>query len=338
MWRELLIFASVFAASSAGLFIVRSVSFGLFERWTRKTGSTIDDILMLSVRRPSIFWAFAVAFYIALGVSNFHPRYVDYGQKALYAAIVLSVTIAAAGFVSMLVQRSMEASKVSVPATGLSKTIIRVLVFAVGFLVILHGLGISITPFLTALGVGGFAVALAIQDTLSNIFAGVYILVEKPFSVGDYIKLDAGEEGYVADIGWRTTRIRKLQNNFVIIPNNKLSQSIITNYNLPEMKMSLLIPVSVSYDSDPDEVERLLVEEAKKAIGDVPGLLPDQPFVRFIPGFGQSSLDFTLNCQVSEFVDQYLVQHELRKRILKRFRAGGIEMPFPVRTVYLKKE
>lgn len=128
-----------------------------------------------------------------------------------------------------------------------------------------------------------------------------------------------------------------LPNNLVVVPNAKLAQSTITNYHLPEPRMSLLIPVSVSYAADPDHVEQVLVEEAAKATAEVPGLLAEPaPFVRFIPGFGDFSLDFTLICPVASFVDQYLVQHELRKRILRRFRAEGIEIPFPIRTVELR--
>ena len=182
-------------------------------------------------------------------------------------------------------------------------------------------------------------VALALQDTLSNLFAGIHILMEKPIRVGDFIRLETGQEGYVEDITWRTTRVRVLPNNMVIIPNSKIAQSTLTNYHLPEKRMSLLIPVSVSYSSHPEKVEAILMEETMKSVGEVPGLLGDPaPFVRFIPGFGDSSLDFTLICQVGEFVDQYLVQHELRKRILRRFRAEGIEIPFPQRTVHLKGE
>jgi small-conductance mechanosensitive channel len=203
-------------------------------------------------------------------------------------------------------------------------------------------MGISVTPLITALGVGGLAVALALQDTLANLFAGIHILVEKSIRVGDFIKIETGEQGYVDDITWRTTRIRMIPNNIVVIPNNKLSQSIITNFYLPEKVMSLLIPIGVSYSSDPEHVEKVLIEEAKSAIGEVPGLLgrPEatDPFVRFMPGFGDSSLDFTLICKVAEFVDQYPVQHELRKRIFKRFKAEGIEIPFPHRTVYFREE
>jgi small-conductance mechanosensitive channel len=95
----------------------------------------------------------------------------------------------------------------------------------------------------------------------------------------------------------------------------------------------------VSYEADPDHVERVLVEEGIKAAGEVPGLLAEPaPSARFIPGFGEFSLNFSLNCHVAEFVDQYLVQHELRKRILRRFRQEGIEIPFPTRTVHIREQ
>jgi small-conductance mechanosensitive channel len=128
-----------------------------------------------------------------------------------------------------------------------------------------------------------------------------------------------------------------LQNTVVVVPNKKVAESVITNYDLPEPRVSLDIRVSVSHRSDPDHVERVLVDEATKAVGQIPGLVAEPaPFARFIPGFGESSLDFTLNCQVASFEDQYLVQHELRKRILRRLRAEGIEIPYPVRTVELR--
>jgi small-conductance mechanosensitive channel len=206
-------------------------------------------------------------------------------------------------------------------------------------LILLYHFGVSITPILTAFGVGGLAVALALQDTLSNLFAGFYISVAGQVRLGDYIKLNTSEEGYVTDISWRSTTIRALANNLIIIPNSKLAQAVVTNYYLPERRVSLGIPVSVTYDSDPDVVERVLLEEAKGAAGSVAGLLADPaPSVQLIPGFGESGLSFTVGYSVSEFADQYRVQHELRKRILKRFRAEGIQMPYPTRTVYLREQ
>jgi small-conductance mechanosensitive channel len=210
-------------------------------------------------------------------------------------------------------------------------------VWTVGLLILLDDLGVAITPILTALGVGGLAVALALQDTLSNLFAGIHILADQPIRVGDYVKLDSGIAGFVEDIGWRSTRLRLLSNNMTIVPNAILAKSAITNYCLPAPRMSLDVRVDVSYAADPDQVEKVLVEEATQAAAVVPGLLADPPpLVRFIPGFGESALQFTLSCTVATYVDQYLAQHELRKRIIRRFRTEGIEIPFPVRTVELR--
>lgn len=329
----------VFAISTSILFVVRGISFRLLHKWATRTETDLDNIIVRTLKSPALYWCIAIGLYIGVGVSDFPDKYVFYINKTIYVIIILSITIAAANLSGNIFTTYIKKTKLPLPTTGLAYGIVKGIIFILGFLIALSIIGISITPFITALGVGGLAVALALQDTLVNLFAGIHILVESSIRVGDFIKLETGQEGYVDDITWRTTRIRMLPNNMVIIPNSKLSQSIVTNYYLPEKRMSLLIPVSVSYSSDPEHVERILVEEAKNAVGKIPGLLGDpEPFVRFIPGFGESSLDFTLICQVKEFVDQYLAQHELRKRILKRFSIEGIEIPFPHRTVYLREE
>ena len=334
--QRILMPAVIFLISSAALLIVRGITFKLLMRWAKAAASQIDDLVFTSLRAPSIFWCLAIGLYIGVGVSALGEKYVFYIAKTIHVLVILSVAIAMANLSGKIFRNFVQKSNLSIPATGLANGILKGTILVIGFLIILSILGISITPLITALGVGGLAVALALQDTLANLFSGIHILVEKSVRVGDFIRLETGQEGYVDDITWRTTRIRMLPNNMVIVPNAKLAQSIVTNYYLPEQRMSLLIPISVSYEADPDRVEALLVEEATRAAAEVPGLLADPaPFVRFIPGFGESSLDFTLICQVSEFVDQYLAQHELRKRILRRFRVEGIEIPFPQRVVHV---
>ena len=225
--------------------------------------------------------------------------------------------------------------QVAAPAT----LIVRALFALVAVVIILENLGIHLTAVWTTLGVGSVAVALALQETLSNFFAGLYIMADRPIRPGDYIKLDSGQEGFVVRVGWRSTSIRMLANNLVVIPNSTLAKAVITNYSLPEDRMSYVLQVGVAYGSDPGRVEKALLEATRDAVGDrVPGLMAfPEPFVRFIPGFGDSSLDFSLIVQVEKFTDQYLVQSELRKRIVKRFEQEGIEIPFPVRTLVLDK-
>jgi small-conductance mechanosensitive channel len=321
------------------LLIIRTVLFRILRAWAEKTETQLDDIIINSTKNPSILFAAAIGIHIGLAFSGIPEKQMGYIGKILHVIIILSITVASATLAGRLFRDYIQNRNIPIPTTGLAYGILKGTIFIIGILIILTDLGISITPLITALGVGGLAVALALQDTLANLFSGVHILMEKSLRIGDFVKLETGQEGYIDDITWRTTRVRMLPNNIVVIPNSKLAQSVITNYYLPEKRLSLLISISVSYSSDPEQVERILIEEAKKGTGDIPGLLANpEPFVRFIPGFGESSLDFTLICQVAEFTDQYLAQHELRKRIFKRFKKEGIEIPFPHRTVYVREE
>ena len=338
-FKKMLIPAIIALSSISVLLVIRGISFRLLHRWAEKTKTKLDDIIIVVLKTPSVYWCVAIGLYIGIAISELPERYVFYLSRAIHVIVILSITIATANLAGKIFRNYMQKSNLPIPTTGLAYGILKGTILALGLLIILSFLGISITPLITALGVGGLAVALALQDTLANLFAGIHILVEKSIRVGDFIRLETGQEGYVEDITWRTTRVKMLPNNMVVIPNNKLAQSIVTNYYLPEKRMSLSIPVSVGYNSDIDKLERILTEEAKKAVEEISGLLGDpEPAVRFIPGFGESSLDFTLVCHVREFTDQFPVQHELRKRLFKRFKEEGIEIPFPQRTVYLRED
>ncbi len=325
---------SITAVVALGL---RALVVHALRRWWRGPGATT---LLDAVRVPSLLWCLVLGLYVAIEVAGEMarlPRRIEQDLATiLEVAVVLSVTITLAGVVGSLIGAASERRALGGPVTGLAQTAARVAIVVIGLLILLGALGIQITPLLTALGVGGLAVALALQDTLSNLFAGMHLLADRPIRVGDYVRIAENVEGFVVDVGWRSTRVRTLQNNVVIVPNSSVARSVITNYDLPESRMALLVKVSVAYGTDPDRVEALLVDETTKAVGAVPGLLAaPAPIARLIPGFGESSLDFTLACHVATFVDQYPVQHELRKRILRRLQAEGIEIPFPVRTVRL---
>jgi small-conductance mechanosensitive channel len=155
--------------------------------------------------------------------------------------------------------------------------------------------------------------------------------------VGDYIKLNTGEEGYVTDIGWRSTTLRALAHNLIIVPNAKLAQAIVTNYYMPDRRVGANFVVTVGYEQDADAVEKMLLEVLEKAVGEIPGLLADPaPSVGFEPGFGESGYGFTLNFQVVEFAEQTRVRNELRRRVMRRLREEGIAVPYAARTLYLR--
>src|SRR3989338_21671 len=333
------LFTAIFIASSTVLLIIRKIILKMLHKWAQKTDTKVDGIFLESLKTPSIFWCIAIGLYIAIGTSKLAPQHISYSLTAFNVLIIFSLTLTLSNLSGKIAAYYIKKIEIPIPETGLTQIIIKSLIITIGILILLSHLGISIAPIITALGVGGLAVSLALQDTLSNLFAGLLIIIEKPVKLGDYVKLGSGEEGHIADIGWRTTRLVSLQNNTILIPNNKLSQSIITNFNMPEKNMAVSIPIGVGYNSDPEKVEKILTEETVKGAKDIQGLLTEpKPNVKFIPGFGDSSLNFTLTFQVAEYKDQHPVQHELRKRIFKRFKEEGIEIPFPTRTIYLKDE
>jgi len=335
---RLVIPACLFLATLAGGYVLKRLLFRALERWGQKTESHVDVVLTRSIGGPIMIWSLMLGIYFATETLDLPDRPTRLIEHTLLILTILSLTIMASRLAGNLVRHYGSRLPGAMPVTTLTQNLAQLFIVTVGVLILLRHFGVSITPILTALGVGGLAVALALQDTLSNLFAGLYVSVAGQVRLGDYIKLNTGEEGYVTDISWRSTTIRALSNNMIIIPNAKLAQAIVTNYYLPEPRMSLTIAVSVSYDSDPDHIERVLLEEVQRAVGSVAGLLAEPaPNVRFIPGFGDLALNFSLGCHVAEFVDQFLVQHELRKRIWKRFRAERIQMPYPTRTVYLRE-
>lgn len=328
----------IVVAIAAVLLLVRKFIFRVLHRLAQKTDNQIDDLMLDGLEGPSALLIIALALYISIRLSELPETYMPYAVKGMYLSLILTVTMGLANTSGRLLAYFLKKVDLPISVSSLLNAVAKAVVYAVGVLIMLNFVGISITPIITALGVGGLAMALALQDTLSNLFAGIHILAEHTIRVGDYIRLENGQEGTIVDISWRTTRIRLLQNNMVIVPNSKLSQSVVTNYDLPERRMVITMPVSVSYDADPEAVERVLIDEMKRAAGEVPGMLSaPAPEVKFNPGFGASSLDFTLICHVREVVDQQPVQHELHKRIFRRFKQAGIEIPFPTRTVYLKE-
>lgn len=321
----------VLAAWGLQKFVIR-----WFRRAAKRTESSLDDeiVALLDHALTPILMLAVVA--VSLNLLPLSIRLLAVTNRLLYLGTLIIGLYFASKVIQLFLNRWLARRESPATVREPLRFLTRLLFGALGIMIVLDNLGVSLTAVWTTLGVSSVAVALALQDTLSNFFAGIYLRVDSPVRLGDYVKLDSGEEGFVHQMGWRSTRIRTLPNNVVVVPNSKLASAIVTNFSLPEPEMSLLIPVSVSYSSDPERVERILVEEATRAAGKVEGLQADAaPFVRFIPGYGESSLDFTLICRVNTFVDQYLVQHELRKRIFARFRQEGIEIPFPQRDVHL---
>ena len=328
----LAIFAAIFLIG----WVVRRFILKALRAWTTRTGSRAGRVIAEALSGPILIWAAILALHVGIQSSSLPAKFTDWGAKTLFVLWIASLTLMSMRIARDLIRLYGSQVAGALPVTTLTQNLAQISVVILGGLVLLAHFHVSITPMLTALGVGGLAVALAMQDTLSNLFGGFYVAVAGQVRLGDYIKLNTGEEGYVTDIGWRSTTIRSLGNSLIIVPNAKLAQAIVTNYDLPEKRMSASVEVRVSYDCDPDDIERVLLDIGAQGTREIPGLLADPaPSVTFDPGFGESGLGLTLNYQVAEFVSQFSVRHELRKRIFRRFREEGIRIPYPARAVYM---
>ena len=319
-------------------YLIRRILFNRLSRWTNTTKTRLDDIIIAAVKGPFIIWCLMFAIYFSLEVSRLPEGMVLIAGKILFILGVVSVSLVLSNISGRLIKAYSGRLEAALPVTSLTQNISRIIIFSIGVLIILNSLGISIAPILATLGVGGLAVALALQDTLSNLFAGFHIIATRQIKVGDYIKLESGEEGYVADINWRTTKVKMLPNNMVLVPNDKLNKSIITNYCLPDKEIAVLVNMGVHYDSDLKKVRRVTVEVAKEVMKDVPGGVPGfEPFIRYHT-FGDFSVDFTVILRAKEFVDQYLIKDQFIERLHERYAKEGIVIPYPIRAINYQQE
>lgn len=219
------------------------------------------------------------------------------------------------------------------PALGVARVTVRLAVAVLAIITALESMGVPVAPLLTTLGIGSLAVALALQETLANFFAGLYLLADRPVRAGDYIKIHDGEEGYVEAIGWRSSRLRTVKNNVVIVPNQKLSQAILTNFHLPGPPVGMTIAVSVPYDVDAALVERELADELALASLEISDVQKEPPPTVRLAEFGESGMVFHCAAQVATMEAQAPAGHELRKRILARLRRLGIAITLPQRVI-----
>lgn len=321
----------------AGL-VIELIVLARLARFAQRTSWQGDDVIIRALRLKFVLWGLLLGIGLALQNAPQELRQqrqlMQLIQNILLIAFILSLTVVVANVSAGLLRVSSKPH--ARPALSLVTNIVRVTVFVLGALIILRVFNIEITPALAALGVTGLAVSLALQSTLTDLVSGVQILAAQQVQPGDYIRLSSGEEGYVTDISWRTTSIKHIGNNLIIIPNAQLTSTILTNYHAPEKMLAVLVDVGVGYDSDLEQVEKVTIEVAEEVMRSVPGgMATETPVIRY-RGFGESSIDFTVILWAQEFGDQYLLRHEFIKQLHRRYRAENIEIPFPIRTVQIK--
>jgi len=336
--------SGILCAFLALILLVRFLWMRLLGPLVRRTETELDDVILLPLR-TLVVWSL-----LLLGLYHFTSALRILSEQSIgilgkafgVAWVLLAIWTTlrlfngvVTWYVRKVAERTEKPRDISHQAV-LARKAVNILVLAGGVLYVLRVVGIDISPLLAGGAIGGLAVALALQDTLSNLFAGFYLNIDKPISVGDFIKLESGEEGFVEEIGWRNTKVRLWANNVVVIPNSKLSQSVITNYFLPQQEMSVYVPCGVAYNSDLEHVERVTVEVAKEAMQQIEGSALDwEPVVRW-KDFGDFAITFVTVLRVRDFAAQYKLRSEFIKALHQRFQQEGIEIPFPIRTVIMK--
>ena len=345
--------------SAALLFVVFLIASGVANvvmrvflgRLTRRTQGTLDEELLNVVRGPVVLFIALTGLFLALLIlTNLEsPRYAllaGYDDQIRRAWLVVVIAEVAYLLYHLLdatmtwyIQSVAQTTETQLDDRLLPplKRIMPLLVYSLGFLMALSVLNIPISPILAGLGIGGLAVALAVQPTLANFFAGTYVVTEGELNVGDYIELQGGPSGYVVEVGWRSTKIRSMYNNLVIIPNSQMANSIVTNYYSPEPSMNVLVYCGVSYDSDLNVVENVVREASQTLVNESEYAVDGEPWFGF-DEFGDSNISFWVFVQAKDRLGSFYLTSDLVKVIHSRLTAEGIEINYPVRKLVFPME
>jgi small-conductance mechanosensitive channel len=334
-----IIAVSVFGGFVVLAVLLRIVTTLLARRLGRGGAHAVAPSVIRAVRNTGVLFLFFLGVFLGLAAL---PDADEWRDEITTAWAVVSTALVVMASVSVVRVVTRWYAVAVAPRTAsnfddrmlpLARRFAIITIYGIGTLVILDALGVSISPILGGLGISGLAVALALQPTLSNFFAGTQVLSDGAITVGDYIELSNGPAGYVIDVGWRSTKIRTWMNNLVIIPNSVMSETIITNYSGPDVAMNILVSSGVSYDSDLERVEAVSLEVARQVIADRDEAVKSMdPYFAF-DSFGDSNINFWLFLQAKDRWGSFVVTNELIKRLQARFRDEGIEINYPMRKV-----
>ena len=341
-WTGLTTAASIFLASVLIAFIAHKVLFPLALRIARRIPSNLDSRIINATRWPLNLGIIVVGGYLAVTVpEGIDPRFESLASRWIGTAALALGVLAMAMALTQVLQWYLEElahrpeQVLDQRLAPLLRRVGTALIYGLAGLLVLDLLSINISPLIAGLGLGGLAVALAIQPTLSNLFAGTYVMTEGVVSPGDYIQLDGSVAGYVVDVGWRSTRIRTWTNNLVVIPNSKFADTIITNYNRPQPPVNIFLTCGVSYDSDLFKVERVCHEIMDQVLEEGPDGVREYGGWFGFDGFGDSNVNFWLFLQAKDRLASFTLQSTVVQKVHERLREEGIMINYPMRTVQL---
>ena len=327
---ESLIAVAIFAAFLIGAFILQLIIKTTANHIGKKSPNHIVPEMLKAARGPALLFAIILGLY--LSILSLPIEGIEWRQgitKAWTIGVVISLVQAAVSGTRFFINWYLKvvAPKTTTPLDDKLlpqiRRIVLIILYAVGLLIILDTLGVSISPLLGGLGITGLAVALALQPTLGNFFAGTYVTADGAINIGDFIELNGGPTGNVIEVGWRSTKIRTIYNNLVVIPNSVLADTIVTNYQSPNDAMSVIVGCGVSYDSDLSQVESIALDTASSVVSSSSYAADFDPIVNF-KSFGDSNIDFYIFARAKDRGASFKLTSELIKAIHAEFTKQSI--------------
>ncbi|MDR1583564.1 MAG: mechanosensitive ion channel family protein [Prevotellaceae bacterium] len=294
-----------------------------------KSSSKIDNILLDSLEKPVMFGIMLVAVWFATARLNMETKIHNVIETAYHILIVLNVTWGVSKFSSLLI--SEYGGRISNRLLPLIKRTVLTIIWIIGSVTALNNIGVGIASILGVLGVGGVSIALAAQDTLKNIFSGITIVTDSPFSIGDIIQFDS-YEGVVQDIGLRSTRILTYEQRIVSVPNYKLMDASIINISA-EPSRRVVIKLGLTYDTSPQKMQ-----EAIAILKKIPEIVSEIEIntVAVFSDFGDFALGITYIYYIKKNLDIRESTSKVNFEILNNFSEAGLNFAFPTQTAIIK--
>lgn len=307
----------------------------LLERAARRATTNLDDRLLSALKQPITYLLFIVGAWGALHRLPAPEALVRRLDLGLFVIGVLLLTLALMRTYGILLSwytasaRFADGSGLAAEFGPMLKRLGQLFLAVLAAIAILQRLGVNVMSLVVSLGVGSLAVGLAAQDTLANMFAGFSLMLDRPFRVGERIRLASGEVGDVETIGLRATRLRTPDDTILVIPNSALVKDRVVNQSRPTRHITTRVDVAVAHGSDLALVKEVLVQAARASRL----VEAERPVLALITKFGEFSLNFQLVFSARDYTEQALAVSEVHEQIDRRFREAGIEIALPTRRV-----
>lgn len=333
--HSLIILLAFFVLSQLVVFVSQKIILKL----TKKTKTKVDDLIVSRTNRPISFILLLIGLRLAIIPHPISQYLLKIMQNGISTLTIILVTYIVITVFDVVISNwgnkfaSKTKSKVDDELVLLFRRFSRITISFIGLIFVLGAWGVQVGPLLASLGIAGIAVAFALQSTLGNIFGGISLIVDRSVTVDDFIKLDDGTEGFVEDIGLRSTKIKSRDGDLIILPNGKLAESKIYNYHKPLPVTRVTVDFGVSYGSEIEKARRIVLNQ----ISGIKGILKEPAPKVVFHELGDFALKFKAFFWVSSIEKKLEAKEAAVAAIYNTLNKNGIGIPFPTRTVYLRK-